>query len=91
MPVSTKEQYEQLMKFVADVDMEDEITLEFLEWQKDDCSNYQQIETLLLQGHTLPVIAIDGVLRLAGKVDPAKIIQMVNQKRYPDVGSQTLH
>lgn len=58
----------ELLKSIEDSDIKDSTELEFVDLEKNSSYDYENIEGLLEQGFTTPIVVIDGVIRYYGGI-----------------------
>lgn len=75
------QQFNMLKDFIEHVDMQDEIRLQFMNWDEGKVASYPNIAELLDKGYELPMVAINDSIRLAGAIRPEKVIHLLNEMR----------
>jgi len=73
--------YEDLVRFCQESDLGAEVELQFIDVFEDDLKGYDTAHTMFKNGFALPLVAVNGVVRLYGGISHSKIYDEVRKLR----------
>ena len=73
------EMYEDLVQFFQESDLAADVRLQFIDLFEDDLKGYDSAHTMIKNGFALPLVAVNGVVRLYGGISNSKIHEEVRK------------
>ena len=73
------EMYEELVRFFQESDLATEVRLQFIDLFEDDLKAYDSAQIMFKNGFALPLVAVNGVVRLYGGISHSKIYEEVRK------------
>ena len=73
--------YEDLVQFFQECDLKANVQLKFIDVFEDDLKGYDTPHTMFKNGFALPLVAVNGVVRLYGRISNSKIYDKVGKLR----------
>jgi len=73
------EMYQDLVKFYQESDLAADVQLKFIDVFEDDLKDYDTPHTMFKTGFSLPLVAVNGVVRFYGAISNSKIYDEVRK------------
>ncbi|GAB6156339.1 hypothetical protein JCM17380_50910 [Desulfosporosinus burensis] len=73
------EMFENLVRFFQESDLAADVRLQFIDVFEDDLKGYDKPHTMFKNGFTLPLVAVNGVVRFYGGISNSKIYDEVRK------------
>ncbi|MHB8074966.1 hypothetical protein [Desulfosporosinus fructosivorans] len=73
------EMYEELVRFFQESELAADVQLKFIDVFEDDLKGYDTAHTMFKNGFALPLVSVNGVVRLYGGISNSKIYDEVRK------------
>ena len=73
------EMYEDLVQFCQEGDLAADVQLQFIDVFEDDLKGYDTAHTMFKNGFALPLVAVNGVVRLYGGISHSMVYDEVRK------------
>ena len=77
--ITMGEMYEDLVQFCQESDLATDVQLQFIDVIEDDLKGFDTAHTMFKNGFTLPLVAVNGVVRFYGGISHSRIYNEVRK------------